>query len=135
MITALPRWMWTCHGPGAEVIIPSSQSHLGVGPPLGHQPSSLLSSYIPETSHQKGEGHGNSLSSWDKGCQVNLFKRNPTFQAAQVSHRNWSISTLAGEREKNLEWYQLWLLSDGLCIQYMPQFTQMPTDIKRPTHF
>ena len=61
MITALPRWMWTCRGPGVGVIIPSSQSHLGVGPPLGHQPSSLPSSYIPETSHQKGEGHGNPL--------------------------------------------------------------------------
>ena len=61
MITALPRWMWACRGPGVGVIIPSSQSHLGVGPPLGHQPSSLPSSYIPETSHQKGEGHGNPL--------------------------------------------------------------------------
>lgn len=78
---------------------------------------------------------GNSLSSWEKGYQVADSRRNPTSQTAQVSHRPWSISPLAGEGEKNLWWYQLWLLANGLCIQYMPQFPQMPTDLKCPAHF
>ena len=107
----------------------------GILPPsLASQERSWCGNWERQSTSQK-RVKGNSLSSWDKRCQVDLYKRNPTFQAAQVSYRNWSISTLAGEGEKNLEWYQLWLLSDGLCIQYMPQFTQMPTDIKCPTHF
>ena len=90
MTTALSRWMWTCHGPGAGVIIPSSQSHLGVGPPLGRQPSSLPSSYIPETLYQKGEGHGNPLL---YSCLENPVDRGAWWDAVHGLHRvghNWS---------------------------------------------
>ena len=117
-----------------SVMVQRSRRRAGILPPsLASLERSWCGNWERQPASQK-RVKGNSLSSCDKGCQVDLCKRNPTFQAAQVSHRNWSISTLAGEWEENLEWYQLWLLSDGLCIQYMPQFTQMPTDIKCPTH-
>lgn len=101
------RWLAPAHhlaGIHYSVMVQRSRRRAGILPPnLASQERSWCGNWERQPASQN-RVKGNSLSSCDKGCQVDLCKRNPTFQAAQVSHRNWSISTLAGEWEENLDW-------------------------------